>query len=170
MSTASSIATGHKLTKAYVKADSVMDSKTIPDKDAAATMLETFTSGNQLHNTIPTDRVKRKISQLHRENKALAEVEQNLKHELFSTRRQLHTLRDQIIAIDAKQAKELARNRRLAICFLVCFMAWICVSIGVDLACAELSYREIHGERVGKADVITLCWWVVTSIRGWAGW
>ncbi|KAK3621926.1 hypothetical protein LTR56_022513 [Elasticomyces elasticus] len=45
-----------------------------------------------------------------RENKALAEVEQNLKRELFSTRRQLHTLREQRIAIDAKQAKELAHR------------------------------------------------------------
>ncbi|KAK4952731.1 hypothetical protein LTR10_009538 [Elasticomyces elasticus] len=164
MSDTSSIATGYKPAKANATAQSVMNANADPGRtfDHA---LENLDTGNQL-----LERVKRKISQLHRENKALAEVEQNLKRELFSTRRQLHTLREQRIAIDAKQAKELARNRRLAICFLVCLVTWPVVSAGVSLACAELSYREIHGERVGKADMMTLCWWVVTSIREWAGW
>ncbi|KAK4896034.1 hypothetical protein LTR27_005890 [Elasticomyces elasticus] len=106
MGDTSSIATGYKPAKANATAQSVMNANVDPDRtfDHA---LENLDTGNQLH-----ERVKRKIAQLNRENKALAEVEQNLKRELFSTRRQLHTLREQRIATDAKQAKELECPRK----------------------------------------------------------
>ncbi|KAK5746858.1 hypothetical protein LTR17_000488 [Elasticomyces elasticus] len=142
---------------------------------------ETTNTSDQVLEAGLAQRIKRQISQLHRETNALEEVKQQVHHDIVTTRQKLLQLETQRVLEDAKQQEldglarqrllmeeeairaEIKQNIQFVLCVLVGLVCFL-VFVGVEVASCYWD-RTIVGD-VGQWAAVGGCTGMIVWVPG----